>query len=1083
MASIPEESLQLPESLKQRLLAFRRQVWTVKMLEAMAGGLIGLFVGYVLVFVLDRFFDTPASLRWAIWGGAVLGCGLVPWALHRWVWRRRKLDQLARLLVREQPEIGDPLLGIIELAENRSEQSRSPQLVEAAIRQVAERAEQCDLARSIPRPRHRQRLVWASGLAGLIVLAGLFTAAAASNAWARYLTPWKETPRYTFAAMRPVPQRLVVPHGEPFQVSMDLEETTAWKPQAARFRLEGLGNIPAQREGNSYRFEVPAQIQPGRARLQAGDFLGQTLIDPLPRPELTALQAIVTLPDYLQRPEPVTEAIRGGRFTAVRGSQVAVQATASRELAWAKANEQELQPQGALLETPTFPLQEASELRLHWSDAHGLSGREAYQLQLHVSEDAPPSLQAEGLPRRRVLLDQEVLSFQVRCRDDFGVKRVGYEWRSLDEASLHPTQGERLIGAGNPEAVQLELAATFSAKREKIAPQPIELRLFVEDYLPNRPRVYSAPSVLFVLDPDQHAAWVAHELSRWQRQALEVRDRELQLYETNKQLRALSTTVLASEESQNRLRQQAAAEKTNARRLDGLIHNGDELLQQAMKNPEIGVGHLEQWAELMQALQDVSSRRMPSVADLLNDAARQPGKPGQQQSPEQKMAGQNRNTQQGQGAESDEKPEALPRGVPSIVDIESSRNEIPAADKKPSASESNPRLTLPNTLLAGNKPSKSDDKDEAEQQDRAVDQAVKEQRDLLAEFDRLADELNEVLSNLEGSTLVKRLKAASREQEQVAHKLGTLVPDLIGKPDNRDPEPERKLGGLSTVVQRSSDNVSHIMDDMSAFFERTRLVRFRDVLEEMREEQVVRSLAQLSQEMQKTTGLAISETEYWSETLDRWAENLVEASNCGACTGCKSKGSLPPSIVLEVLLILQEEIGLREQTRMVEQSRAALEPQAHTEQAEDLAETQAGLRVRIQDVRDRILELPDAEEDFGNELQLLSQVGEVMDETVAILRRPETGSPAIAAETEVIELLLQSKRFNPNGGGGGGATPGGGGGGEANTPALALVGRGANEREVREERGVSESVSHSGPVLPEEFRSGLDEYFRQIEKP
>ena len=51
-----------------------------------------------------------------------------------------------------------------------------------------------------------------------------------------------------------------------------------------------------------------------------------------------------------------------------------------------------------------------------------------------------------------------------------------------------------------------------------------------------------------------------------------------------------------------------------------------------------------------------------------------------------------------------------------------------------------------------------------------------------------------------------------------------------------------------------------------------------------------------------------------------------------------------------------------------------------------------------------------------------------MDEATEILARPETGSPAIAAETEAIELLLQSKRINPKGGGGGGSNPGGGGG-------------------------------------------------------
>jgi hypothetical protein len=107
-----------------------------------------------------------------------------------------------------------------------------------------------------------------------------------------------------------------------------------------------------------------------------------------------------------------------------------------------------------------------------------------------------------------------------------------------------------------------------------------------------------------------------------------------------------------------------------------------------------------------------------------------------------------------------------------------------------------------------------------------------------------------------------------------------------------------------------------------------------------------------------------------------------------------------------------------------------------------------------------------------------------MSEAASILERPETGPPAIAAETEVIELLLQSRRINPRGGGaGGGSTPGGGGGGTTSDSALALVGRGINEKEVRRERDVTQATGDSGPGLPEEFRAGLDEYFNRLESP
>ena len=182
-----------------------------------------------------------------------------------------------------------------------------------------------------------------------------------------------------------------------------------------------------------------------------------------------------------------------------------------------------------------------------------------------------------------------------------------------------------------------------------------------------------------------------------------------------------------------------------------------------------------------------------------------------------------------------------------------------------------------------------------------------------------------------------------------------------------------------------------------------------------------------------------------------------------------------------MLQILEGEVKLREQTRVAEQARPAMTDTEHAQAGEELSETQHQFRERIDKVVERIGELPDAQANFGKELALLTQVSGVMDEAVEILVRPETGAPAIAVETEIIELLLESKRFNPNGGGGGGANPGGGGSGDTETPALALVGSGINAKEVREDVAATQSTSTDGPGLPEEFRSGLDRYFNEIE--
>lgn len=182
--------------------------------------------------------------------------------------------------------------------------------------------------------------------------------------------------------------------------------------------------------------------------------------------------------------------------------------------------------------------------------------------------------------------------------------------------------------------------------------------------------------------------------------------------------------------------------------------------------------------------------------------------------------------------------------------------------------------------------------------------------------------------------------------------------------------------------------------------------------------------------------------------------------------------------------ILEAEINLREETRVAEQSRPALHAREHDELAIELAEVQDSLRVRVDDVADRMRELPNGEAEFGREIGLMTVVSQVMAEAAGILAKPDTGPPAIAAETEAIELLLAAKRVNPKaGGGGGGSTPGGGGADDpAEHPALALLGSGANEQAHADEREVSQASGEAGRTLPEEFRAGLDEYFNQLEQ-
>jgi hypothetical protein len=179
---------------------------------------------------------------------------------------------------------------------------------------------------------------------------------------------------------------------------------------------------------------------------------------------------------------------------------------------------------------------------------------------------------------------------------------------------------------------------------------------------------------------------------------------------------------------------------------------------------------------------------------------------------------------------------------------------------------------------------------------------------------------------------------------------------------------------------------------------------------------------------------------------------------------------------------LEQEMNLRDRTRVAEQSKEAATPDAYRATANELTQSQIQLRDRIAATRQKIEELPDAQAEFERELGLLTQVDAVMQEAAAILSQPNTGRGAIAAETEAIELLLQARRSSPQkSGGGGGTDPGGGGGGTTDEAAIALVGPGVNPNELRQERNVSQETGNTGSGLPEEFRSGLDEYFQRLE--
>ena len=1124
-----DATLALPVALRRQLDDFRATVRRVKGIEAICIALFGVLVAWLALFLSDRLTDTSVLARFALYAGAIAACGVFPVAFYRWMWGTRGLDQLARLIARRFPSLGDQLLGVVELVGNTGEQARSRVLCEAAIGQVAEVAGRHDLRAALPRPRHRLWLALASVPLVLACVLGLIVPAAAANAWQRFLEPWRLVERYTFARIDRLPETVVIPHGEPAELVVRLDAASSWRPARAKARIGGGGKIAAAREGEAYALALPAQVSPGSLRLAVGDARQEVTLQPTFRPEITALSALVSLPEYLGIDAPIAKGLRGGGLSVVKGSRVAVTATASRELASASIDGHDVAPQSSAIVAPEVLVEEPVDLSLVWKDRLGLSGSKPLTVSLVARDDEPPTITVDGLGGKGVLLDSETVRFTLQSRDDFGVKQVGLEWLGSEEEG---SRGEQILATGAPEADTLAAVGTFAPASLGIAPQTIQVRAFVEDYLPGRERIRSAPTTFVVMNSADHALWINDQIGRWRQQAAEVRDRELELLARNEQLEAMTAEELDAPENRKTIREQAAAERNNGRRLGRLAEAGGALVREAMRNPEFEAGTLEELAEHVKAMEEMAATRMPGVGELLQAAAEAPkgnaaaqgsaqpsrpenqGQPGEGQGeagPQDREPPQRVGEDRGPGgkpaAGGSKDPSSLPQ-APQVVDGEGSaprdREEPPKESAAGGGGEST--LGLPTTTVGTVPGGKGQGGKSAQQPLLAA--AVEKQRQLIDDFAAIARQLADVMARLEGTTFVKRLKAASRNELKVGQGLSAVVAGAFGRP--------RNFAGDDTVVKkvetatRGNDQVgermSVLMDDLDAYAERRPQPALRTVLEEMKELDVLGSLRQLSSEIPAETGLSIARSEFWSDTFDRWADELVPPPKDSQGGPGKSPPAenLPPEIVLEAMQILEAETNLREETRVAEQRRAGLASDAFTTLAGGLAETQTALARRVGGMIDKLADMPDGpvrfdeaiqrmERDllpaadkpprFAREIRLFEAVEGVMDEAAGILARSDTGRRAIAAETEAIELLLQSQFGGGGGGGGGGGnSPGGGGGGSTRDSALARLGGGVNARARLEAPEEDQAVGRSGRVLPEEFRDGLDAYFNAFER-
>ena len=861
--NLSESKVAIPESLRLQLESFRRHLWRVKIMEAIAAGIAGLLISFLMVYGLDRIWQTPSWARLAI---LVLGISLfavfVPYWLHRWVWRQRRETQLARLIAKRYPGLGDRLLGVIELQNQAANANTlSPRLREAAMASVAIETGKRNLGDALPKQRHLGWTISALCLALVAAAALTLTPRAGVNALQRWLMPLSKTDRYTFAKLENPPQTIVVPFGEPFGISLRLASNSEQKPAAASGTYGQQPAILSRLNQGTYVFNFPGQQYPGTIVFVVGDLRHECKVLPLQRPSIESATATIHSPDYLQIPEK-TIALNNGVLNVVEGSKVQINITSNRPLRTAsfgptkmltpevQHEEHRSQPSisGNLTinnSIATSPLLDvasvAFEIPFHWSDMYGLTGARGFSLRVDTLKDAASTCYLQGIERQKVMLPEETIDFELLAEDDFGLKCTGIEWtgKFTRPTDQNPAKGELNISNGDPQLHTINKSASFSPAAFGILPQKIILRAYSEDYFPDRPRAYSEPVIVLVVTRDEHVQMLKTKFDQQINELEDLTRREQELLDENQRLERISGNDLQKDPDAKRLEAQEIAEVETKRRMENLTERMENLMKDATRNGDIQKETLKKMAESLKSMQELSQQDVPKVQQKLSSA------------------------------------------------------------QEPS-----------NTT---------------EKVEKDIDQAVKQQEDVVKKMQFAIAKANDANKQFEAGTFVNRLKKAAADQRGIASSLINAYDRILGiKATKLDPSDQRRLSETSTQQTNIASEVRWLQEDLSNFYVRTRTDSFKQILDEMKASQIDLELEKIHSLLGSNHSyLATESSNKWANQFTKWAMQLEGPKDSD--TGAGGAGNSPSpededfEFMLRVMKLVQQEQDIRAQTRALEQ--------------------------------------------------------------------------------------------------------------------------------------------------------------------
>jgi hypothetical protein len=895
MSESPEKQhiAPLPDSLRRQLEGFKKHLWRIKITEAVLAGLLGLLISFALVFALDRIWEIPPLVRLIILlAGVSLSAVFAPLWINRWVFKHRKENQLARLISKHYPNLGDRLLGAVELQNQQESQTAlSPELREAAMIAVANDAKGRDLDLALS-SNWMRKLALGFGVIALIAGGAFITyPSAGKNALARWFMPLSDTKRFTFtkADLSEIPQPLYVPIGEKFSIPIKLRDDTEEQPEFATARYGKSNWDDYQYKDGLYSLEFAGKREKSIVELKLGDSNHNLDVRPIQRPKISSFQQEVTYPEYLQR-KPVKNELGSIQTDILEGSKVVITATADRELRSAKTESAKFLPQmdeidaeeaeiqgidpnakpevvaltvnhqisGKSIITDPIEIKKGTiTLPLSWVDKYGIEGLSSAEFTINSLPDSPPSTFTQGIARQKFMLYTEVLDFEMSAEDNYGIRSAGVEWNGefTTPSAETPSVGEIKLLQGNPYMTNGNESVLIDFQKRAIKPQKLVIRTWVDDYNPATPRVFSEAIEVFVLSESEHASYVKSLMDETIAKLEDAMRTEQENLDENKRIEKDLKDPRKAAEAKDKLLEQQNKELDNNEELNKLTKELKETFKEAAKNKSIDSKTLKEMADTLKSMQEMAEKDMPEITEDLDQA--------------------------------------------------------------------------------------QDKKNSEEKTKEDLKKAIEKQEKLLDKMKETAKKAEKAKEKLEASTFVNRLKQAASDEESIAQSIISDANELLGLHYGElDPVLKRLVQALFLQQEQTSSDVRWIQEDLAFFHARTQKPEHKDILEKMKEAKITEALTKIEKTIElQHTGIAIEDAMKSAIKLREWAKELdgTQEQGGGAGGGGGGGGGSQEDkdfeFMLKVMRMIQAEQRLRTKTRALEQTkRDVTDPDASSSQ-------------------------------------------------------------------------------------------------------------------------------------------------------